>query len=85
MKVKHWSGDIKEMTPAEAIVYEVEATSSERGQIEDLESKVQILTYMLSALVEYVGEPAAVALLETHGRYYRPVPAQRKREKPRCA
>lgn len=73
MLVKDWRGVAEDMSIAEAIKYEISATYSDRGQLEDIEIKLELLIQMFASLVEHVGEPAAVKLLTEHGRHRTPV------------
>lgn len=72
MIVKHWSGKTENMSLEDVINYEVSSAHSERGQIEDVEEKLELLSRMFASLVESLGEPTAVMLLEKHGRCYKP-------------
>lgn len=75
MKVKSLRsfGHPKEMSISDAIGYEIRHVKSGRGQLEDLEERVDALTRIVSALVEHLGEDAARAVLLDVGVFHEPV------------
>jgi hypothetical protein len=63
MKVRHWNGEVKDMTPEEAIDYELNTQQ---------DNQLQVVKKMLSSLVQFIGEDAAIHLLKQHGSYHKP-------------
>lgn len=73
MKVRHWSNDeVRDMSVAEIIDYEVSSVNSERGQLEDLEAKINKLT-------EYIGHISSTLTIVQQRKivenafYWRPI------------
>lgn len=72
MKVVHWvsSEEVLDLRIADIVEYEVRHQDSERGQIEDLECQLQMLTRIVSALIEHLGEDSARAVMARAGFFY---------------
>lgn len=72
MRVKHWSsGEIKEMSAAEIIDYEVTSVNSERGQLEDIEAKISKLTEFVGRILNTL-TPAQQRDIVKDSFYWRP-------------
>lgn len=73
MKVRHWSNDeVRDMSVAEIIDYEVSSASSERGQLEDLEARIRLLTDFIGR-ISSVLTPAQQLEIVKNAFYWRPV------------
>lgn len=70
MKVRHWSGECADIPISEIVKYEVEATSSGYGELEDMQKRVQVLTGIVAALLQHLGDGAAQAVVGGVGFYH---------------
>lgn len=75
MQVRHWNGDVKEMTIQAVVKYEVECAGNNScgGHIEVLQAQVLMLTELVAALVEHAGERVAFDVINRIASYHKPV------------
>jgi hypothetical protein len=66
MKRTHYSGRIHETDIETAFTDMLAGVDSERGQLEDMQEQIFLLTKLVSELTTHLGEDVAIKLLNKH-------------------